>query len=116
MRGIGMKKPGAGIGALVGALVTVPLVVFFVVAGRLFELPQVPFDVFDWTTRRLPGGLIAFGIDAMVKVIRAMGLTGVDTAAKAAEQAMAIVMVLVAGMVAGALLFALLRRARGDVS
>jgi len=111
---IGMKKPGAGIGALVGALVTVPIVVLFLVAGRLFGLPVAPFDLFDWTTRRLPGGLVNFGIDAMVRTIGALGLTGTDTVAKAAEQAMAIGLSLVAGTIAGSLLFLLLRRSGRD--
>src|SRR5262245_5757628 len=108
-RSSGAEKPGAASGALVGAFLTAPLIALFFLAARFFGLAFVPFDVFDWTTRILPGGLITFGIDTMVKAIRAVGLTGTDTAAKAAEQTMAIGMALVVGMVAGALLFVLLR-------
>ena len=104
-----MEKPGAAMGALVGVLLTVPLVALFYLAERLFGLPFVPFDVFDSMTRRLPGDLVTLGIDTMVKGIHALGLSGTDTAAKAAEQAMAIGVVLLAGTVAGATLFAFLR-------
>ena len=34
----------------------------------------MPFDVSDWTTRVLPGRLIAFGIGTMVTVIRVLDL------------------------------------------
>src|SRR5260370_36222196 len=96
-------------GAWVGALLTAPLIALFFLAGQLFGLPFAPFDVFDWMTRMLPGGLVTFGIDSMVKAVRALGATSTDAAAKTAEQIMAIGIVLFAGMVAGALLFALLR-------
>ncbi len=107
-----MEKPKAAMGALVGVLLTAPLVALFYLAERLFGLPFVPFDVFDSMTRRLPGGLVTFGIDAMVKGIRALGLASTDTAAKTAEQIMAIGVVLLAGAAAGAILFAFLRTTR----
>lgn len=104
-----MRKPGALTGALVGSLLTAPLVAVLFLGWRLFGLPFVPFDVFDWMTRTLPGGLITFGIDSMVKVIGALGVADTGSAAKAAEQVMAIAVVLAGGMVAGAVLFGLLR-------
>jgi DMSO/TMAO reductase YedYZ molybdopterin-dependent catalytic subunit len=95
---------------------TAPLVATLFLGWRLFGLPFAPFDVFDWLTRALPGGLITFGIDSMVKVIRALGLGKTGSAAKAAEQAIAIGVVLGAGMAAGALLFAFLRPPRRRIS
>jgi len=107
-----VARPSSATGVLVGALLTAPLIALFFVAGRLFGLPVVPFDLFDWLTRILPGGLVTLGIDAMVKAIRAVGSTGTDVAAKLVEQGMAVAAMLVAGMLAGALLFAFLRSAK----
>lgn len=107
-----MRRPGAATGALVGALLTAPLIALFFLAWRLFGLPFAPFDVFDWMTRVLPGGLITFGIDSMVKLIRAVGVADTGSAAKAAEQVMALAVVLVGGTVAGAVLFGVLRASK----
>jgi DMSO/TMAO reductase YedYZ molybdopterin-dependent catalytic subunit len=107
-----VRRPGFRIGALVGALLTAPLVVVFYLGWKLAGLPFVPFQIFDWVTRVLPGGLLTFGIDTMVKVIRALGVTNTSAAAKAAEQSMAILVLVVAGAVAGAVLYALLRAMR----
>ncbi len=109
-------RPGVATGALVGALLTAPLIALFFLAGQLFGLPLVPFEIFDWMTRRLPGGLVSFGIDVMVKAIRAVSPTGTDAAAKVVEQAMAIGAMLLAGMVSGALLFGFLRSSKKERS
>jgi DMSO/TMAO reductase YedYZ molybdopterin-dependent catalytic subunit len=107
-----MRKPGLAIGALVGVLLTAPLIAVFFLAWTLLDLPFVPFQFFDWTARALPGGVITFGIDSMVKVIRALGIADTSSAAKAAEQTMAIGIFLVAGGLLGALLFGILRAFR----
>ena len=111
-----MKKPGFGTGLLVGLFLTAPLVAVFYAAWKLAGLPFVPFQVFDWTTRILPGGVITFGIDTMVKTIRLLGIGDTSSAAKMAEQSMAIVVFLLLGAVAGALLFLLLRLVRARAS
>jgi DMSO/TMAO reductase YedYZ molybdopterin-dependent catalytic subunit len=112
-----MRKPGLWTGALVGAFLTAPLAAVFYLGWELAGLPLVPFHVFDWTARMLPGRVITFGIDSMVKAIRALGIADTASAAKAAEQTMAVVGFLVAGALIGAVLFALLRvlRARQGV-
>ncbi|HZJ02814.1 MAG TPA: hypothetical protein VFE20_03885, partial [Thermoleophilia bacterium] len=66
-----------------------PLVSLNYLAWLVFGLPFVPFDVFDWMTRVLPGGLITFGIDTMVQTLVALGFDLKDTA-KLAEQMMAV--------------------------
>src|SRR5665648_21473 len=66
-----------------------PLVSLIYLAWLVFGLPFVPFDVFDWMTRVLPGGLITFGIDTMVQTLVALGFNLKDTA-KLAEQMMAV--------------------------
>lgn len=104
-----MRKPGFGTGILVGLFLTASLVAIFYVGWKLVGLPFVPFHTFDWATRVLPGSVITFGIDTMVKAIRALGILDTSAAAKAAEQSMAIAIFLAIGVVTGAIFFALLR-------
>ncbi len=111
-----MRKPGVGTGLVVGGLLTAPLVAIFYLGWKLADLPFVPFHLFDWTARILPGRVLTFGIDTMVKVIRALNIGDTSSAAQAAEQGMAIVVFLVAGVVAGAVLFGILRLLRSKFS
>jgi hypothetical protein len=85
------------IGSFVGAMLTLSLIVVFYLGWKLAGLPFIPFDVFDWTARVLPGRVLALGIDTMVKVIRALNIGPTDVTAKTAEQAMAVVGMFVAG-------------------
>jgi DMSO/TMAO reductase YedYZ molybdopterin-dependent catalytic subunit len=93
-------------------MLTASLIAVFYLAWRLVGLPFVAFDVFDWMARKLPGSVIAFGIDAMVTVIRALHLGPTAETAKIAEKTMAIAGLLVTGAIAGAALFAILRALR----
>ena len=107
------RRPGILTGALVGAMLTVALIAIFYAAWKLAGFPFVPFDVFDWMTRVLPGQVIGFGIHTMVTVIRALHVGPTSVVAKAAEQAMGIGGLLVTGIVGGAILFGILRALRG---
>ena len=107
-----MRRPGFWTGALVGALLTAPLATLFYAGWKLAGLPFVPFPVFDWTARLLPGRVITFGIDSMVRAIRVLGIADTASAAKAAEQSMAVVVFLVAGIVVAALLYAIQKALR----
>ncbi len=107
------RRPGIFTGALVGAMLTAALIAILYAAWQVAGLPFVPFDVFDWMTRVLPGRLIAFGIGSMVAVIRGLNLGPTSVVAKAVEQSMGIAGLLVTGIVAGAILFAVLRSWRG---
>ena len=98
-------KPGPLTGALVGLFVTVPLVAIFYLADAVIGLPFVPFDMFDWLARNLPGGVITFGIDIMVTVITTFQLGETSSAAKTAEHAMAIGGMIATGVAAVALFF-----------
>lgn len=109
-----MKRPGFWTGVLVGALLTTMLTALLFIGQQAAGLPFVPFDLFDWTARRLPGDLVTAGIDTMVSAIGALGLGPTSEVAKTVEQAMAVGGFLVAGTLAGGLLFALVRR-RGGV-
>ncbi len=111
-----MKTSGTGvlIGSVVGALLTSALIAVFYTGWRLADLPFVPFDVFDWTTRILPGAVIEFVISAMVAAIRGLHLGPTSVAAKIIEQAMGIAILFITGVVAGGVLFNILRSLRGS--
>jgi DMSO/TMAO reductase YedYZ molybdopterin-dependent catalytic subunit len=92
-------------------MLTAALIGVFFFAWRVAGLPFLPFDTFDWQTRVLPGHLIAFGIGAMVTIIRALNLGPISTTAKTVEQAMAIAGLFLAGLAGGFIVFLVLRAA-----
>ncbi|MHB1134169.1 MAG: molybdopterin-dependent oxidoreductase [Chloroflexota bacterium] len=88
-------------GAVVGVLTSLPLLAFYYLGAQAAMLTFVPFDLFDWLSRLLPGSLIARSIDVMVAIILALGLGPTDEVAKAVEQALALAMVVGTGAVLG---------------
>ena len=96
-------------GALVGALLSAPLVATSYLGWKLGGLPFVPFDLFDWIARELPGSVVTIGIDSTVTILRALHVGSTAAAAKTAEQAMAIAVFFAAGVVSGSVLFGVLR-------
>jgi hypothetical protein len=100
-------QPGLVTGALIAAMLTASLIAVFYLAWKVAGLPFVPFDVFDWMTRILPGQVLVAGIGAMVMVIRALNLGPTAAAAKAAEQAMGIAGMFFTGIIAGTILFSI---------
>ncbi len=109
-----MKRPNFLYGALVGILLIVPLMVIFALGNQLAGLPFPPFDLFPVIRDLTPGPVITATIDTMVKTIIALNLGRVDTAAKIAEQGMAILMLVGAGAVVGALFYAAMRNVSLD--
>jgi DMSO/TMAO reductase YedYZ molybdopterin-dependent catalytic subunit len=104
------KSPGIPAGACFGALFGLAMAALFFLGQAWIGLPLAPFQGFDWLSRILPGAVITFGIDAMVKSIRALGIREISVAAKAAEQAMAIGGFVAYCLACGALAFAYFRR------
>ncbi len=95
-------------GALVGGLLTAPLIGIMYLLDNLAGLPFVPFALFDWIAKVLPGPMVTFGIDLMIDGIRFVGLSVAD-AAKTAEQIMAVLLVFFLGVAAIALFFAVMK-------
>jgi DMSO/TMAO reductase YedYZ molybdopterin-dependent catalytic subunit len=106
-------SPGILMGSFVGAMATLALLSVFYAGWRLSDLPFVPFDVFDWMTRILPGAVIELVIGAMVAAIRGLHLGPTSVVAKLIEQAMGVVGLFFTGIVAGSVIFGLLRAIRG---
>ena len=106
-----MKRLSIGTGALSGALITAPLMGVMFLAQELAGLPFIPYDVFDWVTRVLPGAVVTFGIDLMIDSMRFAGISVAD-AAKTAEKVLAILQFFSMGVVGGALFFAFVKQRR----
>lgn len=87
--------------ALLGALTSLPLVALYYAGSRLAGLPFVPFDVFDWLARVLPGPLITPVIDALVAAANSLRLGPTSTIAKGVEQLMAVAVFVGAAAVGG---------------
>ena len=106
--GEALKRLSIGTGALSGALFTAPLLGVIYLADELARLPFLPYDLFDWITRVLPGGVVTFGIDLMIETMLLFGISVADTA-KTAEQVLAVLQFFSMGVVGGALFFAFVR-------
>lgn len=107
------RRIGLGAGLFVAAMVTAALIAILYFGWTVIGLPFAPFDIFDWMTRMLPGRLIAFGIHTMVAVIRGLHLGPTATTAKAAEQAMGIIGLFITVLVAGTILYGVIRVFQG---
>ena len=98
------------VGAVLGVLTSLPLIALSFLGQQFAGLPFVPFDLFDWLARRLPGGAITLGIDAIVRAILALRLGPISGNAKLIEQAIALALVVIVGAIFGVLLALVLRR------
>ncbi|KAA3646192.1 MAG: molybdopterin-binding oxidoreductase [Chloroflexi bacterium] len=105
-----MKRTSLWLGAILGALTSLPVLALMYLGERLAGLPFLPFDLFDWIARVLPGEVITFGIDLIVSVITILPLGDTSTAAKISEQIMAISMVIAMGAVFGLVVAYVARR------
>jgi DMSO/TMAO reductase YedYZ molybdopterin-dependent catalytic subunit len=81
---------GMGLGVFTGVVVL--SVLYF--GERVAGLPYVPFVLFEWLTRILPGALITFGIETMVTVITGLGVGPTSAVAKMAEMTLAVFLML----------------------
>jgi DMSO/TMAO reductase YedYZ molybdopterin-dependent catalytic subunit len=103
-----MRKLNLGTGVLVGALLTAALMGIMYLGRQLFGFPFVPYELFNWVARVLPGDLVTFGIDLMIDTMLFLGISVVDSA-KTAERAMAIIQFLLGGALAGLVYFAVMK-------
>jgi DMSO/TMAO reductase YedYZ molybdopterin-dependent catalytic subunit len=101
-------KPAAWQGALVGGMLTASFIAVSFLGWTAVGLPFLPFDLFDWITRLLPGSLVTLGIDSTVTLSRALGASSLGAAAKTMEQAIAVGGLFATGVAAGAVMFVLL--------
>lgn len=99
-----MKRNSWPGGALLGAVTIVPVIGLMSLGNRLAQLPFLPFDLFDWLTRVLPGWLIVPSIGLMVRIITALNVGPTASTAKTAEHSLAVLIFILGGGLAGAVL------------
>ncbi len=96
-----MKFPSLKIGLFLGGLTSLPIMALLYLAEQIASLPFVPFDLFDWLARVLPGDIIVFGINGIVDLISLLGLGSTSESAKTIEQLMALGLFIIIGVVLG---------------
>jgi DMSO/TMAO reductase YedYZ molybdopterin-dependent catalytic subunit len=111
-----MNRNAVAIGALYGAISALAITGLTYLGQWIASLPFVPFDIFDWLTRALPGGVITFMIDSMVMLISSLGLGPTSAVAKSIEQISAILLFIAVGAMFGAVLAAVGRRKPGQLA
>lgn len=110
------KKISLAKAGFFGALIGGAAAAVSYLGHRIITLPYIPFDIFDWLARVLPGRLLASAIDAMVAVIRGLKLGPTASTAKLAEQGLAILQFILAWVVFGVILGAAGRRPKAAAS
>lgn len=99
-----MDRVSFVVGVLVGGLTTLALTAILYLGTQLATLPFVPFDLFDWLARVLPGDVVTLGIDTIVNIIIALNLGSTSETAKLIEQTAAVVLFVAAGAGAGGII------------
>jgi DMSO/TMAO reductase YedYZ molybdopterin-dependent catalytic subunit len=104
-----MRRPSVFLGALLGGLTSLPLIALSYLGQQWAGLPFIPFDLFDWLARVLPGRLITVVIDTMVRIITLLGIGPISSAAKRMEQLQGILFIVGGGVVFGAIIALVIR-------
>jgi DMSO/TMAO reductase YedYZ molybdopterin-dependent catalytic subunit len=107
-----MKTASPFKGLLLGLVLGLPLAALFYLGWQFRLIPFIPFEIFDWNSRVLPGSLITTSIDIIVRIIRAFNLGATAHTAKAIEHLLAYVFYFALTAVTG-LVLALLPERRG---
>ena len=94
-------------GLAAGAVATAPLLGVFVL-GSILGIVSVPFTVFEWLVRVLPGRLVIFGLEQTLRLLEGLGFN-IKNTAKAAEEVLALTGLFVLGWLVGLLFFSLVR-------
>ena len=110
-----LRRLGLGSGLLSGALLTAPLTALLYLVDKLAGLPFVPFALFDWIAKVLPGSVVTFGIDAMIDGMRMLGMS-VASSAKTAEQIAATILFFLIGVAIGTVFMVVLKSRNADPS
>ncbi len=104
--------PSLWLGGLLGGITSLPLIALLYLGSKVAGLPFVPFDLFDWLARVLPGSVINIGIDSMVRLISSLGLGPISATAKTLEQTAGVLLVIAGGVVVGVLMALGIRRTK----
>jgi len=95
------RSPSLLVGAWLGGLTGLVAIALSYVGEQLAGLPFIPFNLFDWLARTLPGSILTLTIDTNIRLVRLLNLGPTAAAAKQIEQLMGIGMVLAGSIVLG---------------
>src|SRR3972149_11960353 len=113
------QSPSVWLGAALGALSALALIGLLYLGAELFNFPFIPFDIFDWMARILPGGLIALVTRTMASGIAFLQgflpIGDTSTVAKTAEQVIALIQLISGGAIFGLVLAWLARSPSRDL-
>lgn len=90
-----------GMSLLLGFLTSTGFMAVSFAGMTLFGLYFVPYDIFDWIARILPGPIVTAGIDGLVFLIRTLNLGEISQTAKPAENLLAVLIFMLLGGVFG---------------
>jgi DMSO/TMAO reductase YedYZ molybdopterin-dependent catalytic subunit len=107
-----MRRPSLLAGALMGGLTSLPLIAIAYLGEQVAQLPFVPFDLFDWLARVLPGSVVRTSIDFVVRIITLFGLGPISSTAKSIEHLEALLLVIVGGGLIGLILALVIQRSK----
>lgn len=105
-----MKRKAFAWGILYGSLAGIVVVALTYLGERLLGLSFLPFDIFDWLARVLPGPLVSFVIDLIVRTTGQLDVGPTASIAKQIEQGIAVFEFILAGAIFGLVLSGLGRR------
>lgn len=105
-----MKHPSLKFGFLLGALTSLPVMALLYLGEQIARLPFVPYDLFDWLARVLPGDVIVLGISIIVDFISLFNLGSTSESAKTIEQLIALTQFIILGALLGVIIAWLSRR------
>src|SRR5512136_1394757 len=107
-----MRRPSLLVGALMGGLTSLPLIALAYLGEQALQLPFVPFNLFDWLARVLPGSVIRTGIDSIVRIITLLGLGPISSTAKSIEHLEGILLVIIGGGLTGLVMTVVIQRSK----
>jgi hypothetical protein len=82
-------------GITVGFLISLPWLTLMYTGQQLAGLPLVPFDLFEFLSRSLPGGIVSLGIEWLIQFASFIGLGQTSSVGKAVEIAAAYLLTLI---------------------
>ncbi|MGQ9910204.1 MAG: molybdopterin-dependent oxidoreductase [Candidatus Flexifilum sp.] len=105
-----MKKPSWLTGVVIGVLLTFPVMGVGFLGAQLVGFTFLPFSLFDWTARILPGQIVTAGIDTLVAVLNVINPASNSDTYKLAEQVLSLAILPALGGLIGGVFFALMGR------
>ena len=82
-------------GTTVGFLISLPWLALMYAGQQIAGLPLVPFDLFEFLARSLPGGIVSLGIELLIQFVSFIGLGQTSSAGKAVQIAAAYLLSLI---------------------